>query len=224
MREFYHVFNRGVEKRDIFVQEEDYLRFIHDLYEFNDQNQVLNLKFRFNYGSQTSIVRKRLLIVNIHCFCLMPNHFHLILEPLVDNGISLFMQKMGSGYTNYFNNKYQRVGPLFQGRFKRIKVEKDEYLLHLSRYQHLNPIELIVPNWSKEGLGNWQKVNEFLKTYRWTSYLDYIGIKNFPSVINREFISGYFQTPNEYEKYVSEFIPETLIKIKNLITMEVRLP
>jgi len=219
---YYHVYNRGVEKRDIFMDEKDYFRFIHDLYEFNDRNHVLNLNFRFksNYGAPSSIVlekkKERELLVEIICFCLMPNHFHLILKQLIDGGISLFMQKL-AGYVYYFNLKYQRIGPLFQGKFKAIEIDNENYLLHLSRYIHLNPLELIEPDWKEKGIRNWQKAIKFLESYRWSSYLDYLGIKNFPSLIQRDLINNYFKNPADYKNFIINFLPKDFNKIKDLL-------
>jgi len=213
---YYHVYNRGVEKRNIFRDDKDRFRFIHDLYEFNDINPVEN-----NYGVPVSVIqknqkRRRELLVNILCFCLIPNHYHLILEQLVDNGISIFMQKLG-GYVYSFNLKYKRVGPLFQGKFKAIQIENENGLLHLSRYQHINPLEIIEPNWKEEGIKDWGKAIQFLESYRWSSYLDYIGKKNFPSVTQRELINTYFGKPEDYQKFVTEFLLEDLEKIKDLL-------
>ncbi len=113
--QFYHVFNRGVEKRKIFLDEKDYLRFIHDLYELNNVGAVLNVNFRFQkYGGPASIEDKpRERLVDIVSFCLMPNHFHFILKQVSDNGIARFMQKIGTAYAMYFNQKYKRSGVLF---------------------------------------------------------------------------------------------------------------
>ena len=226
---FFHGYNRGVEKRNIFMDEEDRYRFVQCLHEFNNQRPVTNLSFRLsqnnkNYGVPTSIVFKkekvrqpRKLLVKIHCFVLMPNHFHLILEQLVDGGISLFMQKLQGGYTGSFNSKYNRVGPLFQGRFKAIRIDNENYLLHLSRYQHINPVELIEPNWKEGGIKDWKKVNEFLENYRWSSYLDYIGKKNYPSVTNRELINSYFKNPKEYKKFINDWLIEDIEEIEDFI-------
>jgi len=229
---FYHVYNRGVEKRDIFMDNKDYFRFIHDLYEFNDQKHVVNLHFRLSsfldssgcqidYRSPTSIVpvvgRKRNLLVNILCFVLMPNHFHLVLKQVEENGISLFMQKLGTGYTNYFNLKYKRVGPLFQGRYKAILIDKESYLLQLSRYIHLNPIKLIEPYWKEKGIKNLKKAEKFLEDYRWSSYLDYIGKRNFPSLINKRLIEKYFSNPEDYKTFILRITPKDLRDIKDLI-------
>ena len=186
--QFYHIYNRGVDKRKIFLAEKDYFRFIHDLFEFNDTKAVLNANFRFtksqraeNYGGPASIVvlrepKRRL--VDIISFCLMPNHFHFILKQLSDGGIAKFMQKIGTAYAMYFNQKHKRSGVLFQGRFRAILIDKDEYFLPLSGYIHSNPIEIIDPGWKEKGIKEWPKVNNFLQKYRWSSYLDCIGIKN----------------------------------------------
>jgi putative transposase len=214
----YHVYNRGTEKRKIFLEEKDYFRFIHDLYEFNDVNAVLNLGKRFEwYRGSTSIHRgPRELLVEIIAFCLMPNHFHLILRQLKEGGIVKFMQKLGTGYTMYFNQKNQRTGALFQGKFKAILVDKDEYFLPLVNYIHLNPVELIEPNWKEEGIKAWGKVNEFLGNYRWSSYPDYIGIKNFPSVINKNFLINYYKDEQNYKKYLMTDLARNLDKINKI--------
>ena len=109
---FYHIYNRGVEKRQVFMNDKDHFRFVHDLFELNNQETVSNISFRFNQDPQFQKLNDkdgsrepRKLLVNIICWCLMPNHFHLVLEQLVDGGISLFMQKIGAGYTKYFDSK-----------------------------------------------------------------------------------------------------------------------
>ena len=207
----YHVYNRGVEKRILFQTDSDHLRFIHDLYEFNDTKPTLRYS-----EVRPPQVRKRDLLVEIYCFCLMPNHFHLILKQLKDNGIYLFMKKLGTGYSMYFNKLNNRVGSLFQGRFKAILIENNEYLLHLSRYIHLNSVELIEKNWKSKGIKNWAKVKKFLKFYRWSSYPDYLDVDNFPSVTRRDFIISLAKGKNRYKKFVEDFISKDINKIKSL--------
>src|SRR3989344_6026710 len=113
---FYHIYNRGVEKRKIFLDKDDHFRFIHDLFEFNDEAYALNIYYKLpsltSYEVQPRKMSKRKLLVEIIAFCLMPNHFHLLLRQNADSGIVRFMQKLGTGYTMYFNQKYQRVGGL----------------------------------------------------------------------------------------------------------------
>jgi len=218
----YHIYNRGVEKRDVFMDRKDYFRFIHDLFEFNDIESAVNIYYKQaalqSYEAKPrKIGHKRKLLVEILAFCLMPNHFHLILRQLKEDGITLFMQKLGTGYTVYFNQKYQRAGSLFQGPFKAVLVETDTYLTHLSRYIHLNPLELFEPAWKQEGIKDWEKSNEFLETYRWASYLDYIGKKNFPSVTNRDFILQYFNGAEDYKKFINEWISAEFAKVEDFI-------
>ncbi|MGE4356998.1 MAG: transposase [Candidatus Omnitrophota bacterium] len=210
---FYHVYNRGADKREIFIDEEDYVRFIHSLYEFNDFNFALP----FSQVYKKERRRPRELLVDILCFCLMPNHFHLILTQRMENGITKFMRKLGTGYTMYFNNKYQRTGVLFQGKFKAILIETDEYLLHLSRYIHLNPVEIIQPDWKEKGIKDLDKVKEFLENYRWSSLLDYLGKKNFSSVIGKkDFILEFFKEIQDYRKFLYSFSIEEMDKLKEI--------
>ncbi len=217
----YHIYNRGTEKRNILLNEVDYFRFIHDLYEFNNVNATLNLARDIVRGSTSNNIsnnkKPRELLVEIIAFCLMPNHFHLILRQLKERGITKFMQKLGTGYTMYFNQKNKRTGALFQGRFKAILVDKDNYFLPLVNYVHLNPVELIEPNWKEEGIRDRKKVNDFLEDYRWSSYPDYVGIKNFPSVINKEFLISYFKNEENYKNFVNQWLVKDLELIKNTI-------
>jgi putative transposase len=202
----YHIYNRGVEKRQIFLDNEDRFRFLHDLYEFNDKETAENIYYRKIYEivSRRKVDKKPL--VGIHAFCLMPNHFHLIVNQKDNNGISNFMRKLGIGYSMYFNKKYERVGTLFQGRFKAILVNKNEYISYLHYYIHLNPLELIEPDWKEGKIKDLNKAIEFLESYRWSSYMDYIGKKNFPSLINKEFLSGFAGEPENYRKDMIEWL------------------
>ncbi|OHA53346.1 MAG: hypothetical protein A3A30_02410 [Candidatus Terrybacteria bacterium RIFCSPLOWO2_01_FULL_48_14] len=212
--ELYHVYNRGVEKRKVFLDQKDLFRALHSIFELNNAELVANSGYHCSNKDIAESERKpRKLLVEIIAFCLMPNHFHFLLRQLRDNGISLFMQKFGTGYAQYFNKKHDRSGTLFEGRFRAIHVTDDEYLLHLSRYIHLNPVELAFPGWKEKGIENTQKLETFLNTYRWSSYLDYIGTKNFPSVTQREFLLGYFKNPREYKKFVLSWTKQDLSRI-----------
>ncbi len=220
---FYHIYNRGVEKRKIFMDDLDYLRFVHDLFEFNDKNIVLNILRRLPNseieGSPTPfnrVRRPRELLIDIICYCLMPNHYHLFLRQRAKGGISKFIQKLGGGYTNYFNLKYARNGVLFQGKFNAVPVDTDIQFIHISRYIHLNPVELLEPDWKEKGIKDWKKIKKFLESYRWSSYLDYIGKKNFPSLIKRDFLFNYFDNEKEYQKFVKEWALKDTETIKDL--------
>ncbi len=214
---YYHIYNRGVDKRDIFMDKQDYCRFIQYLYECNDKNAITSfgrdLKYRIRNGeidkNLTSIViRPRKILVEIISFSLMPNHFHLILKQTNDNGISKFMQKLGTGYTMYFNVKNERTGRLFASKYKCKHIDSDEYLKYLSRYIHLNPVDLIDSGWRERGIRDKDRVNNFLEFYKWSSYLDYIEIHNFPSVINKDQLSCYFKTSGDYKEYIQSWISD----------------
>ncbi len=184
--QIYHIYNRGVEKREIFSEDKDRFRFIHDLFEFNDKMPA----GRFSEVQPPKVleVRNRNLMVEILAFCLMPNHFHLLLREKTENGIVGFMQKLGTGYAMYFNQKYQRVGSLFQGRFKAVLIDKENHFLYLPYYIHANPLDLIVPQWKDKRIEDLPKAIHYLENYRWSSYLDYIGRDNFPSIISKSFL------------------------------------
>jgi len=214
--EIYHIYNRGVEKRKIFLDDEDRFRFIHDLFEFNDINPVPNLtyyfKSQFKEVGLPKIEREpRKLLVEILAFCLMPNHFHLMVKQKIDGGITLFMRKLGTGYVNYFNQKYKRVGPLFQGKYKIVHLCQDAHFLYLPYYIHLNPLELVIPEWKEKGTKDIKKVMRFLEQYRWSSFPDYIDHKNFPSVTQRNFLLKLFDGPENYRKDTIKWIGDTNI-------------
>lgn len=133
--ETYHVFNRGVDKRAIFLDKADYFRFHQSLQFFNTQDHVISIYVRSFQKDWTETQKP---LVSIHGYCLLNNHFHLLLTQLTDGGISEFMKRLGGGYTSYFNERYERSGALFQGTFKRVHVGADEQLLHLAAYVNLN--------------------------------------------------------------------------------------
>ncbi len=221
--QIYHIYNRGVEKRNVFLEDKDYFRFIHDLFEFNDEDSAVNVAYYLNNQSkevELQYLKKerkpRKLLVEILIFTLMPNHFHLVLKQKKEKGIVKFMQKLGTGYTNYFNKKYERVGSLFQGRFKAVLISEDAHFIHLPFYIHTNPLDLY---YGSSTSIDWQKQIKFLENYRWSSFLDYIGKKNFPSVTSRNFILDFFESEKKYKKATEEWIKEkeeNLEKIRDI--------
>lgn len=144
-QELYHIYNRGVDKRIVFLDQEDILRFFQSMNEFNSINPIGSIyenSFRNQLGNRTpkliteSTNTEKL--VEFIAYCLNPNHYHFIVKQISDNGVSKFMQKLGTGYSNFFNEKYDRSGSLFQGKFKARHINSNEYLLHLSAYVNLN--------------------------------------------------------------------------------------
>lgn len=237
--DIYHLFNRGVEKRQIFMDESDRFRFVFCLYECNDANFVImrnrinDRLFRKNHIGDTYVnlpafQTKREMLVEIIAFVLMPNHYHLIVRPLVEGGVSLFMKKLSNSYTGYFNDKYERkgMGALFQGAFKAVRIEGDGQFLHLAEYLFANPVEIIDPEWKDRGAQDIKKAIEFVNNYKWSSYSDSIGIDNFPSVTARDFLwqvfggkDGISAGPQNVKQCVEEWIKNKQFLFSEL-TME----
>jgi REP element-mobilizing transposase RayT len=137
--EFYHVFNRGVDKRLLFNDDADRRRFLKLLYVSNSVTPI-NVRNILRNNSDPYTFEREGTLVHIGAYCLMPNHFHLLLTPCVEHGVTLFMQKLGTGYSMYFNKRYNRTGTLFEGPFKSSWADSDVYLKYLYAYIHLNPI------------------------------------------------------------------------------------
>ncbi len=208
-KEIYHIIIRGIAGQKTFLEEKDYLRYLYSLYEFNDKNITLS-NFRYiarrarrdGFPSEfPGIEKSRELLIEILGFCLMPNHIHLLVRQIADNGISLFFQKMG-GYASYFNKKYQRFGSLSQRPFKAVHIETEDQLLIVITYVHLNPIDLIQSNWKTSGILNPQKVIKFLESYSWSSYPYYLGKNNFFWLINDTFLKKILKNPEDFQNFV----------------------
>ena len=190
--EIYHIVVRGVGDSEIFRDDGDYYRAIFSLYEFNTTKPVI-IREQRRKRKLTQSIRglssdTRDLLVEILAFWFMPNHIHLLLKQIKDGGITQFMRKFGTGYATYFNQKYIRKGHLFQGRFKAVHIKDNEQLKTVFVYIHTNGISLIEPKWKELGIKNPEKVIKFLENYKWSSYSDYLGKKNFPSVTKRDFL------------------------------------
>ncbi len=197
--ELWHALNRGVDGRDLFLDAQDYLRFIHNLFQFNDTSPTLQSNRR-NVGFTKPNIQEKL--VDIHGWVLMKNHYHLLLSERVEGGISLFLRKVNVGYANYFNERHERKGTLFQGRTKKILIESEAHFLYILHYIHLNPLDYLkgAEEWrirSKNGIKNIKEVLEYLDSYRWSSYLDYSGKKNFPSILTTSFFKEALGDPHK---------------------------
>lgn len=205
---YYHIYNRGVEKRAIFQEIRDYERFLLGLEEFNTSDPIHIATLPNNEA------RPRKKLVDIICFCLMPNHYHLIIKQAIDSGVTQFMHKLGTGYAMYFNKRWERKGILFEGKFKAKIIQSDEYLMHLSRYIHLNPLNIIEPHWREKKLSDIIKASKFLKGYRWSSYPIYTK-RTTSSIISLENIEKVLQNTGEYEKFTLNYTLEDIATIES---------
>ena len=207
-QEFYHIVKRGVEGREIFLDDGDNLRFTNSLLVFNDTKAApWNMRGFWYQRDPTSLADyyPENPFVEIHAFALMKNHFHLLLLQLQDKGIINFMKKMG-GYAYYFNKKYKRHGPLFESRFRAVHINTEVQLKNVFSYIHTNPIGLIASDWKEKGISDPIKGKEFLKDFRWSSYLDFIGRDNFPSLIKKDFYVKLFGGEKECQMEVENWI------------------
>lgn len=203
--EIYHIVSRAVGDTVVYVDESDFYRGIFSIYEFNTNKKVeiwerrraRNI-FKKNVGRPTSHISEypdeRDKLVEVLAFSFMPNHLHLILKQLKDNGITEFMKKVSGGYAKYFNEKYQRMGHLFN-KFRAVHIEDDNQLRNAFLYVHVNLISIIEPGWKERGIKNPKKVKEFLENNKRHSYVDYLGKKTFPSVTQRDFFLEFMGGP-----------------------------
>lgn len=198
--EHYHVYNRGVDKRIIFTDKYDIQRFFKSMVEFNVVDPIgsLYLNSLLQLRGETPKLEQRL--VNITAYCLNPNHFHLILEQLVDGGISEFMKRLSGGYTGYFNQKHDRSGSLFQGVFKDVHIDSNEYLLHASAYVNLN-------NRVHQLRSETSKLVESMSS--WEEYMD----KGIKGICEKEIILGQFRNIDEYKEFALSSL-ESILKRK----------
>ena len=182
----YHVYSRGIEKRIIFIDEHDYQHFLWIVDEFiKPDHPTPGNKFflRRSVGNE----------VSIFAYCLMPNHFHLLIKQMTEDGITKLMRRVCTVYATYFNNRYEHEGSVFQRPYKAASIMNDDYLIQVSAYIHRNPV--------------WLCRN--LEDYKYSSYQNYLGTNNSPWVNTSE-ILDIFKTKNEkspaenYRKYVEE--------------------
>lgn len=208
--EIYHIVIRSVEGSKLFRDTKDHLRMIHSLFKFNNENPTISTyrrDIRVDISrSLLDIDEKRKLLVEIFAFCLMSNHVHLLVRQVRDGGISKLMRKIGAGYGLYYNKKYKRMGHIFQGRYRIVHIKNDNQLKTVFVYIHTNPVAIIMPNWKEKGIKDFKKAIKFLESYKWSSYLDCLGKRNFPSLTNREFLIKEIGGVKECERFVNDWL------------------
>ncbi|MCX6763138.1 MAG: transposase [Candidatus Moranbacteria bacterium] len=181
--EYYHIYNRGVDKRNVFEGVSDYLRFIKSLEEFNRLDPIGSI-YEQSFRKKDSLGNSVSKLVKIVAYCLNPNHYHLILKQIKDNGIEKFMHKVGLGYSKYFNHRHKRSGVLFQGKFQAINIDSNEYLLYLSAYVNKNKF-----------------IHGYDNEFNFSSLNEYIG-KSKVSLCSKNVILKQFRNKEEYNEYL----------------------
>ncbi|MDP3763152.1 MAG: transposase [bacterium] len=218
--EYYHIYNRGIDKRIIFRSNKDYERFIMLLYLANSNesfrlDNILNKEKKV--FAEVLIIEKDKPLVSIGAWCLMPNHFHLLVRQENDGGITRFMRKLGVGYSMFFNIKYERAGALFGGLFKsKLIGTKDNYMRQLFGYIHINPLEIKFPEWKNKINKSSQDMEKFLESYRYSSYLDYIGEdRQERNIIKPENFPDYFEDSKAFKDFIKNYSENSKENSKN---------
>jgi len=207
----YHIYNRGTDKREIFPDDYDRYRFVQDLQYMNSPEPVLNSGYSFIRNCPVYIDSDHFAppckhdtgntkLVDILAFALMPNHYHLLLMQRLAGGIASFMQKLGTAYAMYFNKRYQRTGVLFEGPFKAVMIKEENHFEGIPFYIHANPLKLgpLLPSVELK--------MEFLRKYKWSSFQDYAGIPNFPSIISKPFLEELFARDGGFYTSMSKWL------------------
>ncbi len=206
---YYHVYNRGVDKRCIFKDEHDYARFYASLYLFNDANYSNSghdvLHNDVLLAAHDVLQHDRDPFVRIVSFCLMPNHFHLLLYQKKENGIAKFMQKLGTGYTGYFNRKNDRSGSLFEATYKTIHVAHDGQFQHMPRYIHCNALDLSTISWRDGGVVDWSIAQKALDVFPWSSHSVYMEVDQELPVVDEWEVRNMFPDRLSYSSFLEEW-------------------
>ena len=201
--EYYHLYNRGNSKQKIFLNKRDYYHFLKLLYICNSEN---NFVLRDIVGESFDYVRNNTL-VDIGAYCLMPNHFHILVKEKEEGGITKFMQKFSTAYVMYINTKYKRTGSLFEGKFKSQYLNTDKYLKYIFSYIHLNPLKLIDKNWRTNISRDSTKLEKYLSTYKYSSYGEYVGESRIQSkILYKQAFPNYFPNGDKFKDEIKDWI------------------
>lgn len=195
--EYYHLYNRGTEKRKIFLDKEDYEHFLFLMYICNTTESIELRRMEKNFDRGETIV-------NIGAYCLMPNHFHILTREKTEGGISKYMLKLLTSYSMYFNKKYKRTGKLYEGKFKSSYVGNDNYLKYLYSYIHLNPAKLIDKKWKEHKEKNVNSLLDYVFSYTYSSLKEYLNSKF--RILNPTLFPVYFKKPSEHKRELFEWL------------------
>lgn len=209
--ETYHVYNRGAAKQRIFTTERDCDRFMSLLYLANSDKSInyRNVWSKYKGRSLTDFFREESrapALVEVLAYALMPNHFHMVLRQKTEEGVTKFMRKLATGYSMYFNAKYEHSGVLFQGRFKSSHIGTDPYFRYIFSYVHLNPLDIAMPGWKDGVISSPNKARKFLADYRYASYRDYcVGERPERAILAYDAAPDFLKTDNDLEELLEEY-------------------
>jgi putative transposase len=202
--EYYHIYNRGVDKRHIYLDLSDKERMLKLLYVSNGTKPFV---YRDIQNKALHEIDRDDQLVAIGAYCMMPNHFHILVKETREGGMTSFMEKLTTAYSMYFNKKSKRTGFLFESNFKAQHVDTDEYLKYLYAYIHLNPVKLIEPEWKESGIRNLPAAQKYLEQYRFSSYADYAMEKREESaILTPSEFPDYFEQEGDFAHFVKDWL------------------
>lgn len=206
--EFYHIFDRGVDKRRIFDTDDDFLRFRDSLFLFNDANYAhsgdpFDKLVRLEAPDLYDSIRDPLL--RIISYTLLPNHFHLYVQQLKDGGIPEFFHKVKKAYSWSYNRRNNRTGALFEGKYKARHINNEAYFRHIVPYIHLNVLDLTGDDWRGGKVRDWNSSLHFMDVYRWSSHTVFMGQDQDYPVIDPGAIQNFYRSPEEYITHLRDW-------------------
>ncbi len=209
--------NRGVDKRPIVLSDRDRLRFVNNLRLLNNAQRTDNLGYFLKQSAEYEREHRERL-VTIHAWCLMGNHYHLLLSDALESGMSRFLHKLNMAYSKYFNVKHNRSGALFQGNTKRVLIESDRQFLYILPYIHLNPLDFMKggTEWRQQCLANPKTALKWVTKYRWSSYRNYKDEKEFSEILEGSELFGDRETHVRELEYFIRSAPDTELTTLNL--------
>lgn len=226
--EYYHIYNRTIMNVPIFKNDQNANRLKQSMLFANStiSSKIFQFLRDSEKSSETKFIEAIKLskegekLVDILCYAIMPDHYHILVKERVDGGIINFVRKCDISITKYINTKNKRRGPIFESLFKSKHVNSNEYLTHLSTYIHLNPLDIISgKEWRNHKLKNWGKIRKKIIDYPWSSLKLFLEDKSDPVVSGEKSILGQFKNKKDYESFLCEWSEDSFISTKD-ITLE----
>jgi len=214
--EFYHIYNRGNGRQNIFYNDRDMYRFLQAMYISNSNSPICGIEDleKNKSGYTLSEIEKIFTdnnvvpntLVKICADCLIPNHFHFFLQEIKENGITRFMQRLGTGYAKYFTTKYDRPGSLFQGRFKAVHIKDDDQLRYLLAYINaINPAQIVEPDLKKEGIKDFYKVYDAVDKYNWSTHQEFMNRRD-SIIVDKGLLGKLYPAPEDYISFIKDVL------------------
>ena len=210
--EYYHIYNRTILNSPEFKDKANASKLSQCFLLANSTNSskafdYLRTGNNPNFDTAVEIARQGEKFVDILCYSIMPDHYHLLLKERVEKGITNFLQRCNTSISKYINKKKNRSGPLFESRFKSKHINDNKYLLHLSLYIHLNPLDIIIgKGWRENKLKDWNNAKRKLLTYPWSSLRAFIDERHTNLIISgMDIILDQFDSKKEYENFLQSW-------------------